>query len=67
MAKNGRAARFICCFNPRAREERDTKRSTPTPTLSCFNPRAREERDPHARKMFERAKMFQSARSRGAR
>jgi len=33
------------CFNPRAREGRDSAQSTKPPATLCFNPRAREGRD----------------------
>ena len=39
------AMAVACCFNPRAREERDVRPTMRSRSSRRFNPRAREERD----------------------
>ena len=55
------------CFNPRAREGRDTLRMPSRASHSRFNPRAREGRDIISYSFFVKRKTFQSTRPRGAR
>ena len=57
----------FACFNPRAREGRDSRRSRYCSRSARFNPRAREGRDRHEKALSQREMTFQSTRPRGAR